>query len=93
MVSVRREEWQAAFRRHPAWRGLRPREFNEKFLRAAKLFFRSCEVTHGTAEALTLLLWGGPGGRPPVQPATSGSGTGHQCEQFKIKNEKLKNGS
>jgi len=58
VVSVRREEWQAVFRRHPAWRGLGLREFNERLLRVAKFFFRSCEVTPGTAEALTLLLWG-----------------------------------
>ena len=58
VVSVRREEWQAVFRRHPAWRGLGLREFNERLLRVAKFFFRNCEVTPGTAEALTLLLWG-----------------------------------
>lgn len=57
VVRVRREEWQAGFRRHPAWRGLRPREFNRRLLQAATHFFRSCKVSPGTAEALTLLLW------------------------------------
>ena len=54
---VRREEWQAVFRRNSAWRDLRPREFNQKLHKAAAFFFPTLEATPETAEALSILLW------------------------------------
>ena len=54
---ARREEWQAVFRRNPAWRDLRPREFNQKLHKAAAFFFPRLEVTPETAAALSILLW------------------------------------
>lgn len=59
LLPVRPEVWQADFRRHHSWGGLRPREFDNKLLNAAARFFPKLAVAPGTAEALTLLVWAG----------------------------------